>query len=121
MYILVSGRVEVSRTLTLRLSEGGFGEGEKTFTQLDGKDHPLFGEMALLSEGSQRGATVTALTLCEMLEIQHGDFDRLCQKDPDLAYKVFRNMARSLSARLRSTNQDVLKLTTALSLALSGR
>ena len=121
MFILVAGRVQVSRTLTLRLSEGGFGEGEKSFTQLDGEGHPLFGEGSLLVEDSVRGATVTALTPCEVLEIHHNDFETLCREDPDLAYKVFRNMARELNARLRRTNQDVLKLTTALSIALSGR
>ena len=121
MYILMSGRVQVSRTLTLRLSEGGFGEGEKSFIQLDGKDCPLFGEGALLVEDSMRGATVTALAPCEVLEIHHDDFENLCREDADLAYKVFRNMARELTNRLRRTNQDVLKLTTALSIALSGR
>jgi len=118
MYILDKGKVEVSRTVTLILSRSSIGEREKSFAQLDADDHPAFGEMALL-EKSLRGATVTALTDCELLEISQGDFERVCEEDPLLGYVVFRNIATELSTRLRRTNQDVLKLSTAVSLALS--
>lgn len=120
MYILTRGSVEVSRTVTLSLSRTTVGEGEKSIVRLDAATHPSFGEMALL-EKSLRGATVTALTDCELLEISREDFDRVCQADPVLGFAVMRNVARQLSARLRRTNQDVLKLSTALSLALSRR
>lgn len=118
MYILDKGKVEVSRTVTLILSRTSVGEGEKSFAQLDADDHPAFGEMALL-EKSLRGATITALTDCELLEISQSDFEQVCNEDPLLGYVVFRNIATELSARLRRTNQDVLKLSTAVSLALS--
>src|SRR2546428_20274 len=78
------------------------------------------GEMALL-ESSPRGATVTAITDIELLEITHKDFDQLCQENPLLGYRVLRNMASQLSGRLRRSNQDVVKLSSALSLALSRR
>ncbi len=120
MYILQKGKVEVSRTVMLILSRSSVGEGEKSFAQLDADDHPAFGEMALL-EKSLRGATVTARTDCDLLEISHADFEQVCTEDPMLGYVVFRNIATELSARLRRTNQDVLKLSTAVSLALSRR
>ncbi len=120
MYILIDGSVEVSRTVTLNVSQGKLGEAEKSFGVLEAKDYPCFGEMALL-EKSLRGATVTALVDCQLLGISGETFDAVCNKDPILGYIVTKNMARQLSARLRSTNQDVLKLTTALSLALSRR
>lgn len=120
MYVLARGSVQVSRTVTLSLSRSGVGEGEKSFAKLDADDHPAFGEMAIL-EKSLRGATVTALSDCDLLEISHGDFERLCHEDPVLGYQVIRNIASQLSTRLRRTNQDVLKLSTALSLALSRR
>lgn len=120
MYLLIKGTVEVSRTVTLSLSRGGVGEGEKSFAHLDAAEHPAFGEMSLL-ESSLRGATVSAETDCTLLAVANQDFDRLCRQDPVLGYIVIRNMASQLSARLRRTNQDVLKLSTALSLALSRR
>ena len=49
------------------------------------------------------------------------DFDQLCQENPLLGYRVLRNMASQLSSRLRRSNQDVVKLSSALSLALSRR
>ncbi len=120
MYVLTKGRVQVTRTVTLSLSKMTVGTGEKSFVELQGDDYPCFGEMALL-ENSLRGATVATLTDCELLEISHGDFERLCLEDPALGYMVTRNMATQLSGRLRTANQDVLKLSTALSLALNRR
>ena len=120
MYVLTKGRVHVTRTVTLSLSKMTVATGEKSFVELHGTDYPSFGEMALL-ENSLRGATVTALIDCELLEISHDGFERLCLEDPSLGYKVTRNMATQLSGRLRTANQDVLKLSTALSLALSRR
>lgn len=121
MYILVLGRVGVSRTVTLSLSRTSVGEAEKSFVELDASNHPAFGEMALLEGDSLRGATVTALTDIALLEISQEHFDNLCEEDPLLGYRVLRNMASQLSARLRRSNQDVLKLSSALSLALSRR
>lgn len=121
MYILVLGRVQVSRTVTLSLSRTSVGEAEKSFVELDSSNHPAFGEMALLEGDSLRGATVTALTDIALLEIPQEHFDQLCEEDPLLGYRVLRNMASQLSGRLRRSNQDVLKLSSALSLALSRR
>ena len=44
----------------------------------------------------------------------------LFEKDPDFGYKVIRNIAQTLAERLEKANQDILKLTTAFSLALQG-
>lgn len=120
MYILIKGSVEISRTVTINITQRQLGEREKSIVKLDAKDHPCFGEVALL-EKSLRGATITALEDCDLLGIPGEAFDKLCDKDSVLGYIVTKNIARQLSARLRSTNQDVLKLTSALSLALSRR
>jgi len=55
MYILVSDRVQLSRTVTLSLSRTSVGEAEKSFVEMDSSDHPAFGEMALLEADSLRG------------------------------------------------------------------
>jgi len=114
LYILKEGKVEVSRKLTLLSSSE---EREKTLVTLDARNHPSFGEMALLTN-EVRSATVRALSRCKMVAITSGDFHRLCDEDARLGYLVLARMGRQLSERLRRANQDILNLTTALSLAL---
>ncbi len=118
MYVLTAGTVEVSKTLTLWLPEKDFGEREKSLSRLSANECAFFGEMALL-ENSERSATVTAVHACEMLEIRKAEFERFCDENPEIGYLIVRNIAKLLSSRLRQTNKDILKLATALSLALS--
>lgn len=114
LYILREGRIEVSRKLTLLSSPE---ERQKTLVTLDARKHPFFGEMALLTK-EVRSATLRALSPCKTLAITSEDFHRLCNADPRLGYLVLSRMGKVLSDRLRRSNQDILNLTTALSLAL---
>jgi CRP-like cAMP-binding protein len=116
MYIIQEGTVEISRTLTLKITRSDFGQKEKTFIRLGGGF--FFGEMALL-ENDVRSATVTTVTECSFFVMLNQDFDRHCEKLPEIGYHILRNIARTLATRLRRNNQDILKLTTALSLALT--
>src|SRR2546428_3380197 len=50
MYILIKGSVEISRTVTINISQGQLGELEKSFVKLEAKDYPCFGEVALLEK-----------------------------------------------------------------------
>jgi len=119
MYILLDGVVEVSQTLVMRLGRTDFGEKEKTLVRLEAHQRPCFGEMSLL-EDAERSATVTALTDTELFVIDRRAFDELVAKDAVLGAVILRSIARVVSSRLRKANRDVLKLTTALSLALTG-
>lgn len=114
LYILKEGRLEVSRKVTLLASSE---EKSKTLVILDGRKHPFFGEMALLTK-EVRSATLRTLSSCETLAIGSEDFHRLCDADPSLGYLVLKRMVQVLADRLRRSNQDILNLTTALSLAL---
>jgi hypothetical protein len=53
------------------------------------------------------------------LEISKSDFLRLAEQNPRVGYKVTRNIAQLLCSRLRKADEDAIKLTTALSMALS--
>jgi len=119
MYILLEGVVEVSQTLLLKLGRKDFGEKEKTLIRLEAHMRPCFGEMSLL-EDAERSATVTALADSKVLVIDRGNFDRLIEEDPMLGCVVLRHIATVVSGRLRKANHDALKLTTALSVALTG-
>ena len=117
LFILLDGVVEVSQTLLLKLGRTNVGEKEKTLIRLEGHQRPCFGEMSLL-EDAERSATVTSLTDSKVLVIGREAFDKLIEKDPHLGSTVLRSIAVIVSSRLRKANRDVLKLTTALSMAL---
>lgn len=119
LYVLLEGTVEVSKTLLLRVARYDYNEREKTLSRMEGEDRAFFGEMALFG-GEPRSATVTALTRCRLLTLDRRAFERLGEEDPEMGYKILRNIVDVLCERLRKANQDVLKLTTALSIALRG-
>jgi len=119
LYLLYDGVVDIHKTLTVVTSKHDFGTKERSFIRLTGEHHPYFGEMALFGSG-ERSATVKAATRCKLFVIHGGDFRKLCEKEPRIGYIVVTNIALLLSTYLRKTNEDVIKLTTALSLALSG-
>ncbi len=118
MYIMEEGTVEITKTLVLKPSGENSQDRDKVLTKLSAKDHPIFGEVALF-EQSKRTATVLALTDCLLLEITKDDFLRLAEEYPRIGYKICRNIARLLCSRLRKADEDTIKLTTALSIALS--
>lgn len=118
MYIMEEGMVEISKTLVMHRGREEAPGRDKILTKLSAEDHAVFGEVALF-EQSQRTATVMALTDCRMLEISKSGFLRLAEENPRIGYKITRNIVQLLCSRLRKTDEDTIKLTTALSLALS--
>ncbi len=116
MYVILDGTVQVVKSLVMKGMEDEDGKS-KVFTKLDAGQRAVFGEIALL-EDSERTATVTAITDCTLCEIRKDDFLRLAESDYALGYRVLLNLARIVSSRLRKVNEDIVKLTTVLSLVL---
>jgi CRP-like cAMP-binding protein len=96
MYIVTDGQVEIR------------------FADSKGTDHPvlflgqgqIFGEMALLDQGT-RSATVVAVQDGTLVyAISSADFTRLCEQNTGIGYKMMRNMALDLSFKLRHKNLD---------------
>ena len=117
MYIMVRGEVEITKQLTLVLDEDT--PKERVMIRLKAEDGVYFGEMSLL-EDAPRSATVTASSDCLLLELFQKDFLELIQQDPNMGIKLLLRLAQLLSRHLRKTNQDVVKLTTALAISLGG-
>jgi CRP/FNR family cyclic AMP-dependent transcriptional regulator len=118
MYILAAGTVGTSKRLGLAAQAPADTTRQKVLVHLSAPQ--FFGEMGLLSD-LERSATITTEAECELLELTRADFERIAASDPLLGYRLVRNVAVVLAERLRRTDLDVLKLTTALSLALGNR
>lgn len=121
LFIILEGVVEVSKNL-VKTGVGGSAADDgksKTFAKLDAHSHAVFGEIGLLEE-SKRTATVKALTDCRLCEIKKQDFFQLADSDFEIGYRVLTNLAKLMSSRLRKADEDIVKLTTVLSLVLKG-
>ncbi|MCP4668493.1 MAG: cyclic nucleotide-binding domain-containing protein [Deltaproteobacteria bacterium] len=118
MYLIVSGDVEVTKTLTMKFGQNDFRETEKVMTRFGPDDHEVFGEMALIAR-ENRSASITAITDCVLLEINREDFLMLVENSPGLGARILMGISELLVYRLRKVSQDVIRLTTALSVALS--
>ncbi|MCX5911937.1 MAG: cyclic nucleotide-binding domain-containing protein [Deltaproteobacteria bacterium] len=118
LYIIADGSVEISKNLVMKMGREEFQDRDKILTKLSAEDHAVFGEVALFEQG-KRSATVLARSDCVLLEITRNDFLRLGEENPRIGYKITRNITQLLCSRLRKADEDTIKLTTALSLALS--
>jgi CRP-like cAMP-binding protein len=118
LFIMTAGSVGTSKRMGLAAQEGAAAGRQKVLVHL--RAPQFFGEMGLLSD-LERSATITTETECELLEFPRSEFERLAHADAALGYRLVRNIAVVLAERLRRSDLDVLKLTTALSLALGNR
>ena len=118
MYMILEGELGVSKALTMKFGEDDYRKTEKVLNRLSAEDHAVFGEMALIAQDT-RSASIQANTDCILLEISREDFIRLVESKPALGVKILLNLSRQVIGRLRQSSQDVIRLTTALSIALS--
>jgi len=119
MYVIMEGTVEVIKRLILaEVEDEEITEKSKVFTRLDASSHAVFGEMALL-EQLRRTATVRAVTACTLYKIDKDDFLDLAEADFEFGYRILKNLAGIVSARLRKADEDTIKLTTVLSMLLN--
>jgi len=90
-YVLLDGSAKVNRAgrRSLRLNAGAF-----------------FGEMALIDD-SPRSAHAIVHEKCRLFVIRKEDLEDLLFVDRDLAYELLWNFVRTLSARLRETNDKM--------------
>ena len=117
LFIMATGEVEITKLLTLVLDEDT--PKERVMIRLKAENGVYFGEMALL-ENETRSATVTASSDCSLRELHQKDFLELIEQNPAMGVKLLLRLAQILSRHLRKTNQDVVKLTTALAISLGG-
>lgn len=115
MYIIAEGEVEISKILSL----GNQDKMDKILTRLTPESHEVMGEMALIAR-EKRSASVTAITDCVLYEIKRDDLNRIIEENPVLGVKILYGLCELLSKRLKRAGDDIIKLSTALAIALSG-
>ncbi len=96
MYLLVAGRVRISKQVE--------GVGEEALSILEPGSY--FGEMAMIDE-APRSAEARAHSACALAVIRREDLDQLMFIDKDLAYQLLWTFVRTLTARLRETNDKI--------------
>ncbi len=115
MYILLEGEVEITKRLLLPVDQNAL--LERIMNRLKSNDGVTLGEMALI-ENDVRSANVTASTDCRMLELSKENSLRLFNQNPAMGVKILFRLSQLLSKRLRKSDEDIVKLTTALVVAL---
>jgi CRP-like cAMP-binding protein len=96
MYVIEEGRVRISKTVP--------GIGEEALAILEQGQY--FGEMAVIEEGP-RSADAIAHTPCTVWVIDRARLDQLMFTDKDLAYVLLWTFVRTMSERLRETNEKI--------------
>jgi len=100
-YVIIDGAIRISRMVP--------GMGEEALAVL--RSTAYFGEMSLIDDEA-RSATALVHERCKLFEIARRDLEDLLFVDRDLAYELLWNFVRTLSRRLRATNDKMTFLAT---------
>jgi CRP-like cAMP-binding protein len=95
-FLIVTGSVRISTFVP--------GVGEEALTIL--REGEYFGEMALIDD-APRSASAIANDDTMLLYIGKDDFRKLLERQTDIAYKLLWIFTRTLSARLRKTDEQL--------------
>jgi CRP-like cAMP-binding protein len=105
MFVVIRGRVRISKNVE--------GVGEEALSILEPGSY--FGEMAMIDD-APRSADARAHAACALAVVRREDLDHLMFIDKDLAYDLLWTFVRTLTARLRETNDKIKTF-----FAISGR
>jgi len=120
MFILLKGEVEISKRLFISPVSSEISLQEKALIRLTDQQHSLLGEMARFLEKPERSASIKAMRPCSLAVLQKEELQKILDKDSTIASIIYKNIPAELCIRLIKSNKDILKLTTAFSLALEG-
>lgn len=95
-YLIIEGAVRISRNVA--------GMGEEALAVLRAGDY--FGEMALIDD-FPRSASALVHEACKLFVIRKEALEDLLFVDRDLAYELLWSFVRTLSGRLRDTNDKM--------------
>ena len=96
-YIVTDGQVRISTIIP--------GVGEEALKVLRPGDY--FGEMALIDDFPRSAACIAHEGPIKLLAVYKRDFKKLMAEDKEMAYKLMSVFIKTLSARLRETNDKM--------------
>lgn len=101
LYLILKGAVRISRSVS--------GIGEEALAVL--KPGQYFGEMSIVDDDMPRSADAIAHESSRLLKLPKDDLRDLMFVDRELAYELLWRFVRTLSGRLRESNDRLLMLT----------
>lgn len=101
LYLILEGAVRISRSVS--------GIGEEALAVL--KPGQYFGEMSIVDDDMPRSADAIAHETTRLLKLPKDDLRDLMFVDRELAYELLWRFVRTLSGRLRESNDRLLMLT----------
>ncbi len=101
LYLILTGAVRISRSVS--------GVGEEALAVL--KPGMYFGEMSIVDDDVPRSADAIAHEESRLLKLPKDDLRDLMFVDRELAYELLWRFVRTLSSRLRDSNDRLLMLT----------
>ena len=101
LYLIMTGAVRISRSVA--------GVGEEALAVL--KPGMYFGEMSIVDDDVPRSADAIAHEDTRLLRLPKDDLRDLMFVDRELAYELLWRFVRTLSSRLRDSNDRLLMLT----------
>ena len=121
MFILIRGRVRVTKSMLLKgmnLPIMEASDPRKVLATLDEREYPIFGEIALIDRDI-RSATIQVLDDSDFLVTDRARFFDLTEREPALGSRLILSLAKRMAGTIRRSNGELIKVSTALALALS--
>lgn len=121
MFILVRGRVRITKSMLIEGMDLPIMEVDnprKVLATLNEKEYPVFGEIALI-DSETRSATIQVLEDSDFLVTDRRKFFELAERDPALGSRMLMVIAKRMASTIRKGNSELVKVSTALALALS--
>jgi CRP/FNR family transcriptional regulator, cyclic AMP receptor protein len=115
---LFSGSVKICKPMTLVTSNSDFDDREKEMISLDSSMYPFFGDYSLFTDNNKRTASIGSTSDVEIGILMATDFFNICEEDFQLGYTVIKNLTQNITTQVVKQSDDILKLTTAISLIL---
>jgi len=117
---LLKGDISISQAITLNTNMQNINDNrEKELIRINSKNQNFsFGEVSLLNADKKRTASVKTNSECLIAELKFIDFFNICEKNKEAGYVIMKNIGTIITKQLISSNNRVLKLTTAFSLLI---